>query len=144
VTAGSRGGTVKVWDLSQEKRKLIGEEMSMPANIAHIHISPTSLTCHSIVVRTLTGHRASVRCLDFHPYGDYFASGSLDTNIKIFDVRKPNCMQTYRGHGTGITCLKHSPDGRWIVSGDGDGVVKVWDLTSGKALNEFRILRKGT
>jgi len=35
------------------------------------------------VVRTLTGHKSNIRCLDFHPYGDFVASGSLDTNIKV-------------------------------------------------------------
>ena len=35
------------------------------------------------VMRTLTGHKSSVRSLDFHPYGDYAASGSLDCNIKV-------------------------------------------------------------
>ena len=39
-------------------------------------------------MRTLTGHKSSVRSLDFHPYGDYAASGSLDCNIKVklFDL----------------------------------------------------------
>ena len=35
------------------------------------------------VIRTLTGHKSSIRSLDFHPYGDYAASGSLDFNIKV-------------------------------------------------------------
>jgi len=38
---------------------------------------------HVTVLRTLTGHKASVRSMDFHPYGDYVATGSLDTNIKV-------------------------------------------------------------
>jgi WD40 repeat protein len=35
------------------------------------------------VLRTLTGHKSSIRSLDFHPYGDFVASGSLDTNLKV-------------------------------------------------------------
>lgn len=35
------------------------------------------------VLRTLTGHKANIRCLDFHPYGEFVASGSLDTNVKV-------------------------------------------------------------
>ena len=35
------------------------------------------------VLRTLTGHKASVRSLDFHPLGDYVASGSQDSTIKV-------------------------------------------------------------
>lgn len=35
------------------------------------------------VIRTLTGHKSSIRCVDFHPYGDFVASGSLDSDIKV-------------------------------------------------------------
>lgn len=38
------------------------------------------------VIRTLTGHKAGIRCLDFHPYGDYIVSGSLDTNIRVIKI----------------------------------------------------------
>lgn len=36
-----------------------------------------------LVVRTLTGHKANVNCIDFHPYGDFAASGSHDTTVRV-------------------------------------------------------------
>jgi WD40 repeat protein len=36
-----------------------------------------------VVVRSLNGHKANIRSLDFHPYGDFIASGSLDTVLKV-------------------------------------------------------------
>ena len=54
VCAGSAAGAVKVWDLEAAR-----------------------------MVRTLTGHRAGIKALDFHPYGDFLATGSTDTNIKV-------------------------------------------------------------
>jgi len=54
VCAGSVAGAVKVWDLEAAR-----------------------------MVRTLTGHRAGIKALDFHPYGDFLATGSTDTNIKV-------------------------------------------------------------
>lgn len=36
-----------------------------------------------VVMRTLTGHTSSIKSLDFHPYGDYCTSGSLDCNVKV-------------------------------------------------------------
>jgi katanin p80 WD40 repeat-containing subunit B1 len=38
------------------------------------------------VLRTLTGHKSSIKSLDFHPYGDYAASGSQDSTIKVFII----------------------------------------------------------
>ena len=77
------------------------------------------------VVRTLTGHRSSCLSVDFHPFGDFFASGSLDTSVKVWDVRRKACINTYKGHGRAVTSVKFSPDGRLLSSGGQDGELKV-------------------
>ena len=74
IVAGNQSGTVKLWDLEQAK-----------------------------VIRTLLGHRAPCISVEFHPYGDFFASGSLDTNLKIWDIRRKSCIQTYKGHTQGVS-----------------------------------------
>ena len=63
--------------------------------------------------------------MDFHPFGEFFASGSRDTNLKIWDIRRKRCIHTYKGHDRGINAVKFSPDGRWVVSGGEDNVAKV-------------------
>lgn len=120
------------------------------------------------MVRTLTGHRSNCSAVEFHPFGEFFASGAMDTNLKIWDIRKKGCIHTYKGHTRGISTIKFSPDGRWVVSGGFDNVVKVimdhtarvqlvarflitvcnqqfpvtaeqvWDLTAGKLLHDFK------
>ena len=67
--AGSAGGTLKLWDLEQQKG---------------VHTSECS-GCDGLgaVVRNMVGHRCNCISLDFHPYGDFFASGSSDTNLKV-------------------------------------------------------------
>lgn len=76
-------------------------------------------------MRTLTGHRSNCISLNFHPFGEFFASGSRDTNLKIWDIRKKGCIHTYKGHTRGVNVLRFTPDGRWVVSGGEDNVVKV-------------------
>lgn len=80
------------------------------------------------VVRTLTGHRSNCISLDFHPFGEFFASGSLDTNLKIWDIRRKGCIHTYKGHTRGVNTIRFTPDGRWVVSGGEDSSVKVGRL----------------
>ena len=53
VAAGAASGTLKLWDLHEAR-----------------------------CVRSLTGHRSEALSLAFHPFGDFLASGSLDTNMK--------------------------------------------------------------
>ncbi|XP_014756269.1 katanin p80 WD40 repeat-containing subunit B1 homolog isoform X1 [Brachypodium distachyon] len=110
IGAGAASGTIKIWDIEEAK-----------------------------VVRTFTGHRSNCVSLDFHPFGEFFASGSSDTNMKIWDMRKKRCIHTYQGHTRRIDVLRFTPDGRWIVSGGADNSVKIWDLTAGKLLHDFTL-----
>ena len=41
------------------------------------------MTVRVAVVRNMVGHRSNCVSVDFHPYGDFFASGSSDTNLKV-------------------------------------------------------------
>ena len=54
VVGGATSGTIKLWDLDQGK-----------------------------AIRTLVGHRSDCQTVEFHPFGAFFASGSLDTNLKV-------------------------------------------------------------
>jgi WD40 repeat protein len=111
--------------------------------LVHLHWKHKLQLCYAIisvlieycaqcaVVRTFTGHRSNCASLDFHPFGEFLASGSSDTNMKIWDIRKKRCIHTYKGHTRRIDVLKFTPDGRWIVSGGADNSVKVklWACT---------------
>lgn len=46
-------------------------------------------------MRTLTGHKSSIRGIDFHPYGEFVASGSLDTNVKVSKSTGPNSYKSF-------------------------------------------------
>ena len=64
-------------------------------------------------------------CVDFHPYGDFLSSGSHDTNLKLWDIRRKGCIFTYKGHRQKVNSVKFSPDGQWIASAGEEGAVKV-------------------
>ncbi|GJU11045.1 katanin p80 WD40 repeat-containing subunit B1 homolog isoform X2 [Tanacetum coccineum] len=77
--------------------------------------------------------------LDFHPFGEFFASGSLDTNLKIWDIRRKGCIHTYKGHTRGVNAIRFTPDGRSVVSGGEDNS---WIFYT--AYERFRILNGAT
>lgn len=78
------------------------------------------------VSKSFAGHRSGVISVEFHPMkGDFVASGSCDTNVKVWDLRRKTCLQSFKGHAKGVCCLAFSPDGKWIASGSEDGEVKV-------------------
>lgn len=91
------------------------------------------------VVRTLTGHRSNCMGVDFHPFGEFFASGSLDTNLKIWDIRRKGCIQTYKGHTAGVSHVRFSPDGKWVVSGSEDSTIKVRSAASPRVVSQGKL-----
>jgi len=103
VCAGSRNGSIKMYDLVKGKP-----------------------------VRTLKGHRSSVESLTAHPYGTFLVSGSSDSNVKVYDIRQKRCIVTYTGHDDTVNCVCSSPDGQWLASGSSDSTIKIWDLVAGK------------
>jgi len=126
VAAGAASGTIKLWDLEEAKSMLVIYSFTcINTGILHISIVSYSLSFLCVVVRTLTGHRSNCISVDFHPFGEFFASGSLDTNLKIWDIRKKGCIHTYKGHTRGVSAIRFTPDGRWVVSGGEDNTVKV-------------------
>ena len=109
VAAGTRGGSVKIFDVKKGK-----------------------------VVRTLRGHRASSSALDFHPYGSFMVTGSDDQKMKIWDIREKTCINTYSGHDDVVRSVRSSPDGQWVASGSADHIVKLWDLVAGKLVCDLK------
>lgn len=72
--AGSKSGVVKVFDLEENRSKII---------FPHLNLVISCLLLSCIAVRSISGHKAAICSLDFHRYGDILASGSMDTNLKV-------------------------------------------------------------
>lgn len=56
------------------------------------------------------------------------ASGSYDTNIKLWDLRTKDNTTTLKGHQKQVTSMDVSPDSKMLLSGSEDGTAKIWDL----------------
>jgi katanin p80 WD40 repeat-containing subunit B1 len=92
VAVGTDGGSLKLWDMST------GE-----------------------VIQGFTrGHRTVVTAIDYHPFADFMATASRDTHVRIWDLRKKSCLQTYRhedGVAAPVEVVRVAPDGRTAASG---------------------------
>ncbi|GAB1293505.1 Katanin p80 WD40 repeat-containing subunit B1 [Apodemus speciosus] len=143
IVAGSQSGSIRVWDLEAAKRITRVLKVYFILNLDGTRFMkpspqfPPPAPATPDVLRTLMGHKANICSLDFHPYGEFVASGSQDTNIKLWDIRRKGCVFRYRGHSQAVRCLRFSPDGKWLASAADDHTVKLWDLTAGKMMSEF-------
>ena len=91
------------------------------------------------LARNLGSHPVNVTSLQYHPYGEFIVSGSVDCTMKVWDVRNKSCIQTYNGHTKEVTCVRFSPDGKWVASSSKDGQILLWDLVAGKLINSIKL-----
>ncbi|RYG43361.1 hypothetical protein EON68_00530, partial [archaeon] len=85
-------------------------------------------------VSTLSGHRARLAQVAFHPAGQHVATTSFDATWRLWDASTSQCLLTQEGHAREVYALALHPDGCLAATGDLGGVGRLWDLRSGKSI----------
>lgn len=85
----------------------------------------------------LRGHERRVTGVAFSSGGDWIASASKDTTVRVWDARTGAEIVVLRGCEMGVTSLAFSSDGDHIVSGCAHGTVHIRDRRNA---NEVRRL----
>ena len=78
----------------------------------------------------------SIQSLRFSPDGQYIVFGSLDTKLKLLDIKAKE-KRSFHGHEFPIHSVDFSPDGQMIISGSTDKTVKLWNVASGQEIHTF-------
>ena len=90
------------------------------------------------------GHTDKVRTVAFHPSGEIIASGSSDTNIKLWSTESVSELRTLAGHSAEIWSVDFDTKGRYLASGGDNklsegGQIFLWDYKSSKILRTLDI-----
>lgn len=78
----------------------------------------------------LDQHMGDITCIDFHPYEPHLATGSFDTNIKIWDYEKRTCLFTLINHIERIKRVIFHHRLPIIISTSDDGSVRIWNSST--------------
>lgn len=72
------------------------------------------------------GHSRDVLAMAFSADGSLLASGGMDNEVRVWDVRSRTPLAVFRGHTGWVQCVAFTSDGRYVLSGGGDGKLWKW------------------
>ena len=86
-------------------------------------------------LRILFAHRGDAfNSVTWSPDSRMIATGSDDSNIRLWDIESGRLVRTLEGHQASVRSVVWSPDGRQLASGSGDRTVRLWEASSGRVL----------
>ncbi|KAH9814857.1 WD40-repeat-containing domain protein [Melampsora americana] len=85
---------------------------------------------------TLTGHRAPITAVTFHPRFSNVVSASEDSTIKVWDYETGDFEVTLKGHTKVVCDVDYDTKGTFLVSCSSDLTLKLWDCS-----NNYRCIK---
>ncbi|SCU79816.1 LAFA_0B05776g1_1 [Lachancea sp. 'fantastica'] len=90
------------------------------------------------LMRVLNGHNGWVRCVCVDPVdNEWFATGSNDTTVKVWDLATGRLKLTLSGHVMTVRSIAVSQNHPLMFTASEDKLVKCWDLETNKAIKDF-------
>eukprot|EP00466_Bigelowiella_natans_P019266 jgi/Bigna1/34492/e_gw1.5.25.1 len=89
------------------------------------------------LMRVISGHLGWVRSIAVDPTNEWFATGSADRTIKIWDVASGTLKLTLTGHINTVMGLAVSHKYPYLFSVGNDKLVKCWDLEQNKVVRNY-------
>lgn len=89
------------------------------------------------LMRVISGHTGWVRSLSVDPGNRWFASGSADRTIKLWDLASGELKLTLTGHIGAVRALQVSDRHPYLFSAGDDKQVKCWDLETNKVVRQY-------
>ena len=90
-----------------------------------------------VLHRVVSGHMGWVRCVCVDPANEWYATGSADQTIKIWDLARGTLRLTLTGHISTVRGLAVSDTMPYLFSCGEDKMVKCWDLETNTVVRHY-------
>ena len=89
------------------------------------------------LMRVISGHLGWVRAIAVEPGNEWFATGSADRTIKLWDLASGTLKLTLTGHVSPVRALAVSARQPYLFSAGEDKSVKCWDLEQNMVVRQY-------
>lgn len=89
------------------------------------------------LMRVISGHQGWVRCIAVDPTNSWFATGSNDRMIKIWDLPSGQLKLSLVGHINAVRDLVVSERHSYLFSCSEDKTINCWDLEYNKVIRHY-------
>lgn len=86
--------------------------------------------------KIINNHNSDVWAVKFSPDGNYLASGSVDSTVKVWSKNKGDLVNILK-QPSGVTYLDFSKDGNYLATSAYDGIIRLWKSHEYKLIKEF-------
>lgn len=83
------------------------------------------------LLEILAGHEGPIACMRFAASTSLLATGSWDGTLKLWDVYKNSCVETFE-HGCDVMAVAFRPDGKEVACATTNGHIYFWDVDRGE------------
>ncbi|KAI0080168.1 nuclear distribution protein PAC1 [Panus rudis PR-1116 ss-1] len=120
----------KIVDLESRLAQALQDNANIAANPAgsNQRSNPDWLPTVTPPKLVLTGHRANVNAVTFHPRYSLVVSASDDSTMKVWDWETGELDRTIQGHTRRVSDCEYDSKGKYLVSGSHDLFIKLWDV----------------
>lgn len=84
----------------------------------------------------IEGHTEAILAVQFSPEGQFLASGSGDTTVRLWDLPTESPKFTLEGHTDHILAIAWAPDAKKLASGCKRGQIRLWSPKTGKQMGK--------
>lgn len=89
------------------------------------------------LIQSYAAHNGAISKVAWHPSGNFLLSSSLDSTLKVWDVREGQLFYTLHGHEGAVGSCCFSPAGDFFASAGCDEQVMVWKTNFDRHLDDY-------